>query len=219
MKAVIFDMDGVIVDSEPRHERAFFQVLEEIGYGNSHDIRFADYIGRSDRDMWVDFLKSHKPEQSLEQLLAMKRQRVINIIKREQPIFDGLRELVQGLSTIYKLAVASGSEREVVQTVLALPDLQRYFSVVVSCADVSQGKPAPDIFLTAAQRLGVPANECWVIEDSKPGVAAGRAAGMSVIAITNTYPAEELQGANHVVQTYHQIGDLLLHNSASSLTH
>jgi HAD superfamily hydrolase (TIGR01509 family) len=190
MKAVIFDMDGVIVDSEPRHERAFFQVLEEIGYGNSHDIRFADYIGRSDRDMWVDFLKSHKPEQSLEQLLAMKRQRVINIIKRE-----------------------------VVQTVLALPDLQRYFSVVVSCADVSQGKPAPDIFLTAAQRLGVPANECWVIEDSKPGVAAGRAAGMSVIAITNTYPAEELQGANHVVQTYHQIGDLLLHNSASSLTH
>jgi HAD superfamily hydrolase (TIGR01509 family) len=159
-------------------------------------------------------LKSHKPKQTLEELLAMKRQRVINIIKREQPIFDGLPELVQGLSMFYKLAVASGSEQEVVQTVLALPDLQPYFPVVVSCADVSRGKPAPDIFLTAAQRLGVPPNECWVIEDSKPGVAAGRAAGMSVIAITNTYPAQELQGADYVVQTYHEIGVLLLNNSA-----
>src|SRR5262245_22556178 len=81
VKAVIFDMDGVIVDSEPRHERAFLQVLEEIGYGNTHEINFADYIGRSDRVIWEDFLKCHKAVQTIDELLAMKRERMVKIIK------------------------------------------------------------------------------------------------------------------------------------------
>jgi HAD superfamily hydrolase (TIGR01509 family) len=211
MKAVIFDMDGVIVDSEPRHERACLQVLQEIGCGDNHGMHLADYIGRSDREMWADFLKRHKPDKTLDQLLAMKRERVIDIIRREQPVFDGLRELIEKLSSRYLLAVASGSERLVVQEVLALPGLQRFFPVVVSCADVSRGKPAPDIFLRAAEQLGVQPEECWVVEDSKPGVAAGIAAGMKVVAITNTHPAAELSGALHVVGTYSEIAALLLH--------
>jgi len=210
MKAVIFDMDGVIVDSEPRHERAFLEVLQEIGWGETHGMRFADYIGRSDREVWVEFLSRHKPGQTLDELLAMKRDRVIDIIRSEQPVFNGLRELVEKLASRYLLAVASGSERAVVQEVLALPGLQRFFPVVVSCADVSRGKPAPDIFLEAAERLKVSPQQCWVIEDSKPGVAAGIAAGMKVIAITNTHPAEELRAATHIVRDYQQIADLLL---------
>ena len=210
MKAVIFDMDGVIVDSEPRHERAFLEVLREIGCGESHGMRFADFIGRSDREIWLDFLSRNKPIQTLEELLTMKRDRVVQIIRHEQPVFDGIRELVEKLSGKYLLAVASGSDRAVVREVLALPGLQPFLKVVVSSADVSRGKPAPDIFLRAAERLGVPATECWAIEDSKPGIAAGRAAGMRVIAITNTHPAEELGAATHVVRTYKEIGELLL---------
>jgi beta-phosphoglucomutase len=210
MKAVIFDMDGVIVDSESRHERAFLEVLQEIGCGESHGMRFADFIGRSDREAWLDFLTRNKPVQTLEELLSMKRDRVLQIIRHEQPVFEGLRELVEKLSGTYLLAVASGSDREVVREVLALPGLQHFFKAVVSSADVSRGKPAPDIFLRAAERLGVPATECWAIEDSKPGIAAGRAAGMRVIAITNTHPAEELGAATHVVRTYQEIGELLL---------
>jgi beta-phosphoglucomutase-like phosphatase (HAD superfamily) len=75
---------------------------------------------------------------------------------------------------------------------------------------VKQGKPAPDIFLRAAELLEVPPEKCCVIEDSRPGVAAGRAAGMTVIAITNTYPAAELKTAHHVVKTYEEIEALLL---------
>ena len=63
-KAVIFDMDGVIVDSEPRHERAFLEVVREIGYGDNHDFRFADYVGRSDKELWVDFVAKHNPQQT-----------------------------------------------------------------------------------------------------------------------------------------------------------
>src|SRR5689334_9891637 len=121
MKAVIFDMDGVIVDSEPRHERAFLDVLQQIGCGDNHGLRVADYIGRSDREIWTDFLTRHKPDQTIDELLAMKRDRVVEILRREKPVFDGLQQLVERLSARYKMAVASGSERAVVQEVVNLP--------------------------------------------------------------------------------------------------
>jgi len=145
----------------------------------------------------------------------MKRERVVEIIRREQPVFDGLPELIKKLAIQYQLAVASGSERQVVQEVLSLEGLRGLFPVVVSSADVKRGKPAPDIFLRAAELLNVSPTDCWVIEDSKPGVAAGLAAGMQVIAITNTHVAAELGQAAYVVSTYEEIGRLLLHSTVS----
>jgi HAD superfamily hydrolase (TIGR01509 family) len=208
--AVIFDMDGVIVYSEPRHEQAFLEVVRSIGYGDNHGLQFADYVGRSDQELWVDFIKRHKPRQTLEELLAMKRERVVEILRRDQPVFDGLPELVEKLDCEFSLAVASGSERIVVEEVLALKDLRRFFLAVVTAADVKSGKPAPDIFLRAAELVGVAPEDCWVIEDSKPGVAAGLAARMRVIAVTNTHGADELAHANHVVRSYGEIAELLL---------
>ena len=210
VQAIIFDMDGVIVDSEERHERAFLEVVREIGYADRLDFRFADYIGRSDQVMWVDFVARHKPPQPLEELLARKRQRMVDIIRQEQPLFDGLPELIEKLAAQYVLGVASGSERPVVEAVLALQGLGRWFSAVVTDSDVQRGKPEPDIFLRAAELLKVAPQHCCVIEDSKPGVAASLAAGMQVIAITNTHPAEELRHATQVVETYQAIERLLL---------
>ncbi len=208
-QAVIFDMDGVIVDSEPRHERAFLQVIESIGYGKTHGIRFADYVGRSDQELWVDFVAKHKPSHTLEELLAMKRRRVVEILRRDQPVFEGLVELIERLAPSYALALASGSERAIVDEVLNLKHLRRFFSVTVSASEIHHGKPAPDIFLKAAGMLGVAPANCWVIEDSKPGIAAGLAAGMRVIAITTTHLAEELKGADYVVRTYPEIATIL----------
>ena len=210
MKAVIFDMDGVVVDSEPRHEQAFLQVVKEIGHGDRLALQFADYVGRSDQQLWVDFVAAHKPVQTLEQLLAMKRQRVVEIIRRDQPIFDGLPELVERLAATYLLGLASGSESLVIEEVLALRGLRRFFTAVVSASEVKQGEPAPDIFFRAAELLGVAPADCWVIEDSKPGIAAGLAAGMRVVAITNTHTAAELAHATHVVSTYQEVAELLV---------
>ena len=209
-KAVIFDMDGVIVDSESRHERAYLDVVRELGYGDNHGLHFADYVGRSDELLWLDFIAKHKPLQPFEELLALKTQRVVELIRREQPLFKGLPELVGKLAGRYSLALASGSERAVVEEVLRLDSLGRFFAAVVSGSEIKHGKPAPDIFLRAAELLKVAPHECWVIEDSKPGVAAGLAAGMPVIAITNTHPADELAQATHVVGTYAEIEQLLL---------
>jgi HAD superfamily hydrolase (TIGR01509 family) len=208
--AVIFDMDGVIVDSEPRHERAFLEVVGHLGYGDNHGVQVSKFIGRTDREIWVDFVTRHQPAHSLEDLLAMKRARVLEILRREQPLFAGLPELIERLARTFRLGVASGSEPLVVEEVLRFRDLRRFFSVVTTSSEVKRGKPAPDIFLRVAGLLGVQPSECWVVEDSKPGVAAGLAAGMQVIAITNTYPAEELAHATKVVGTYEEIGGILL---------
>lgn len=209
-QAVIFDMDGVIVNSEPYHERAFHEVIRELGYAGLGDLRFKDYIGRSDFDLWVDFIAKYKPPQSLNELLARKRQRVLEVMREARPIFEGLPGLVEKLAQVYPLAIASGSEHAVIQAVLAMGDLRRYFPIVVSSSDVKQGKPAPDIFLRAASMLKLNPKDCVVMEDSKPGVMAGLAAGMKVVAITNTHPAAELRAATHVVNSYEEIEQLLL---------
>jgi HAD superfamily hydrolase (TIGR01509 family) len=208
MDAVIFDMDGVIVDSEPRHERAFREVVKQIGFAN-HGLKFADYVGRSDHELWLDFVARNKPPFSFEQLMQMKRDRVVQILREEQPVFEGLLELMGVLSGHFRLALASGSERPVIEAVLDIGGLRGFFSAVVSASEVARGKPAPDIFLRAAELLEVAPERCWVIEDSKPGVAAGLAAGMRVIAITNTHPADELGHASHVVNNYGDIRRLL----------
>jgi HAD superfamily hydrolase (TIGR01509 family) len=211
-RAVIFDMDGVIVDSESRHERAYLDTVAELGYGETHGLQFENYIGRSDYELWTDFINKHQPPHSMEELLALKRVRVAEIIRREQPLFDGLTELVERLAARCPLALASGSERLVVDEVLKLRHLGRCFAATVSATEMppGRGKPQPDIFLEAARLLGVEARSCWVIEDSKPGVTAALAAGMRVIAITNTHPAEELAQATHVVRNYAEIERIIL---------
>jgi beta-phosphoglucomutase len=207
--AIIFDMDGVIVDSEPLHERAFRDVFQELGCGATHGMDFAAYYGRSDEALWRDFIAKHKPVQSLPELLARKRSRFLQLLKAEQPLFEGLPELVEKLASRFPLAVASGSPHAVIDGVLEMKNLRRFFPVVVSAQDVAHEKPAPDIFLRAAVLLRVsPADSC-VIEDSVAGVRAALAAGMSVIAITNTLSAEQLAGATQVVSTYAEIEALL----------
>ena len=208
-RAVIFDMDGVIVDSEPRHERAFFEVIEEIGYGNRHGVVFSEYVGRTDTDLWKDFVARNKPEQPLEELLVRKRLKVLDILLRDEPLFPGLYELVRTLAQTHVLGLASGSERCIVDAVLGLRDLRQFFKATMSGSDITHGKPAPDIFLKTAAQLGVAPGDCVVIEDSKPGIAAGLAAGMTVIAITNTHSGQELANAHHVVSSYDEIGRLL----------
>ncbi|HAV61749.1 MAG TPA: hypothetical protein DCY13_05220 [Verrucomicrobiales bacterium] len=207
--AVIFDMDGVIVDSEPRHERSFREVFAEMGYGDRHGVHFPDYYGRSDLTLWQDFIAKHRPPQSLDELLNWRQDRLIRILQADEPIFDGLPEIVERCAARWPVAVASGSLHPVIDAVLAMKNLRQHFSAIVSSQDVPHGKPAPDIFLHAAELLQRRPEGCLVIEDSAAGVAAANAAGMQVIAITNTLPRERLQGATVVVDTYQELAQLL----------
>ena len=208
--AIIFDMDGVIVDSEPLHERAFREVLAEIGFGQTHGIDFPAFYGKSDLVVWRDFIARHQPSESLEELLARKETRFAELLRREEPIFTGLPELLDKLYGAYPLALASGSRHPTIDAVLALRRLRPFFQAIVSSEDVERGKPAPDIFVRTAELLGVSRNECCVIEDSVAGVEAGLAAGMTVVAITNSLPPEKLARASKVVRSVKEIEQWLL---------
>ena len=207
--AIIFDMDGVIVDSEPLHEQALAETLARIGFPTTPGMQIADYIGRSDQDFWKDFVARFRPAQTLAELVRLKRDRVVELVHEHQPLFEGLPELVAALASRWPLALASGSERPVIEAVLNIEGLRQHFRVVVSSSEVRHGKPAPDVFLLTAQRLGVAPEACVVIEDSKPGVAAALAAGMRVVAVTNTHAAEELGHATWIAGSCAEVGVLL----------
>jgi beta-phosphoglucomutase len=207
--AVIFDMDGVIVDSEPLHVRAFEEIFTELGYAD-HGIHFPDYFGRSDKVVWLDFMERHRPPHSLEHLTHIKEQRYLDLLNGTRPIYPGVEELLRDLARVTRLGLASGSVHTMIEAVLSLRGLRPLFGAVASSQDVAHPKPAPDVFLHAATLLQVNPAECVVIEDSAAGVAAARAAGMRVIAITNSLPADRLQAADQVVQSYAEVRRLLL---------
>lgn len=209
-KAILFDMDGVIIDSEPEHERAFREMFEILGYGQTHGIDFPAYYGRSDITLLQDFVRAHSPAQTVEQLAQLKHQRFVDIIRRKKPLFAGIPQLVHDLSLRYQLAIGSGSFHRVINEVLAMENLRRYFPVVVSSQDVPKGKPAPDIYLRAAELLGITPGDCVVVEDAEAGVQSALTAGMQVIAITNSLPATRLSNATRVVETYAELRSLLL---------
>lgn len=218
-QAIIFDMDGVIIDSEPLHERAYLELFDELGYAKNHGVNFDHYVGRTDKVLIEDFCAAHKPSFTVEQLSDWKKDRFLRIMREHAPIFEDLPELVARLAARYPLAVASGSLHPVIDAVLALKNLRQRFSAIVSSSDVRHGKPAPDIFLHTAKLLKVEPKNCCVIEDSPAGVAAANAAGMDVIAITNSVPRAALTAATWTVETYQEIDHLLLGSHRPAIIH
>jgi HAD superfamily hydrolase (TIGR01509 family) len=188
---------------------AFLEVFEQLGYGETHAIDFPSYLGRTDEALWLDFIDRHQPKQSLRELALWKQTRLIEILRAEQPIFAALPALVQDISKRYKIGLASGSLPAVIDEVLAMKNLRRFFPVRVSAGEVKHGKPAPDVFLRAADLLKTAPQACCVIEDSVAGVQGALAAGMEVIAIPNSLPARNCPPP-HVVRTYAEIQKLLL---------
>ena len=200
-------MDGVIVDSEPLHEQSFLEVWDELGYGENHGIYFPDFYGRSDRVVWEAFIEKHNPKPAIEDLIGLREERLIRMLREQEPLFDGVTDLIQRLAKRYPLGLASGSIHRVIDEVLAMKNLRSYFKDITSSEDVSVPKPSPEIFLLSAKRLGVPAEKCCVIEDTVNGIKAAKAAGMTAVAITNTFGKEELlqSGATLTFENYNGI--------------
>lgn len=209
-KAVIFDMDGVIVDSEPRHERAFLKLFEEIGYGDTHGVTFPDYYGKSDKVVFEDFIAKHSPPHAIDELLDRRLAHLIDILEEEKPVFVGLPEILEKARQRWPLAIASGSLHTVIDVVLAMKNLRQHFSAIVSSQDVPRGKPHPDIFLHTAKLLKIAPEDCVVIEDSDSGVTAANAAGMQSIAITNSFTRDRLSHATVIVDTYEELDMVML---------
>ena len=202
MEAFVFDLDGVIIDSEPLHEAAFFEIFAELGHSEDHGIEFARFYGTSDQAVWNEFLERHPQKAPLETLSARKEQRFFELSRKKDSIFPEIRDLVSTLSKRFKLAVASGSKLKVIQHVLAQAGLTSYFQSIASAEETSRGKPHPDVYQLAAHRLGVAPEVCYALEDSVHGGTSANSAGMKSIAIPNTFEAGTLSHAWRVIESY-----------------
>ena len=208
--AIIFDMDGVIVDSEPLHQKAFETLFAELGKKHDHGIVFHEYYGRSDRVLLKDFIEKNHVPCELEDLTARKLRYFLRYLRERRPVFKELHALVPELATHYKLGVASSNFRNVIDVVMDISGLRPHFNVLVGYEDIRFTKPDPEIYFTAAKRLGVKPSACCVIEDAALGVQAAKMAGMTCIGLTSSLPAEKLSRADFIAHNYADVRRLLL---------
>jgi HAD superfamily hydrolase (TIGR01509 family) len=208
--AIIFDMDGVIVDSEPLHQKAFETLFEELGRKHDHGIVFHEYYGRSDKVLLKDFIEKHKVPFELEDLTQRKLKYFLHYLRERRPVFKDLYSLVPELARQYNLAIASSNFRSVIDVVMEITGLRPHFNVIVGYEDIRFTKPDPEIYFTAAKRLGVRPSQCCVIEDAALGVQAAKMAGMTCIGLTSSLPPEKLQQADFVAHDYQQVRKFLL---------
>ena len=187
IEAVVFDLDGVIVDSEQVWDDVREQLARERG-GRWHDRAQADMMGMSSPE-WSRYMHDELGlEESPEEINDEVVRRLLERYEADLPLIDGAVEAVRRLAARLPLAVASSSNRPVIDTVLERAGLAALFAATVSSEEVERGKPAPDVYLEAARRLGIGSRAaCAAVEDSSNGIRAAAAAGMRVIAIPNRH--------------------------------
>lgn len=181
--AVIFDMDGLMIDSEPYHCRAFGKVFRQFGKILTEEENNQHYVGISDKDAAEDMVRRYGLPLSPNELVKQKQTAYLEYLTQVTPQ-PGLLDLLEKLRIHkYKAAVASSSMLSEIEAVVAALKIQPFFDVLCSAQEVQYGKPAPDLFLFAAERLAIPPSQCLVLEDATSGVCAAKAAGMFSIAV------------------------------------
>ncbi len=209
-RAIIFDFDGVVADSEPIHLMMFQRILGEIGIFLSREEYYAAYLGYDDKGCFEAVLAAHgRPSAPayIEELVSRKAKVMIDHLKDNLVIYPGVVTFVRAASSQYRLAIASGALRQEIELVLEHAGIRKEFEHITSAEDVVHGKPHPEAFLHAMRMLNQRATEavtpldaehCLVIEDSIPGIRGARAAGMKTLAVANTHSVEELEEADVV---------------------
>jgi len=203
VEAVVFDLDGVLIDSERVWDEVREQLALERG-GRWHEQAQTDMMGMSSTE-WSRYLHeaiglAEPPEELNAEVVRRMQARYAEHL----PLIDGAVEASKRLAEVFRLALASSSNRPLIDVVLSSAGLDALFEVTVSSEEVERGKPAPDVFLEAARRLALEPARCVAIEDSANGIRSAHAAEMRVVAIPNRHyppPAEALALADEVLDS------------------
>lgn len=208
LKAILFDMDGVIIDSEPLHARAAIEAFQRFGISITTDFCYS-FIGSTAKHMIEVIKEKWQLPFSLETLICANEEAKKELLEREggYPIIPGIRELMEALHREgYQIAIASSSPLSDISETVKRLKLGAFLQKTVSGMQVPNPKPAPDIFLCAADALGVLPSECLVIEDSSNGLRAAKAAGMTGLAFRNPNSGcQNLSMADYVIEGFEEI--------------
>ena len=197
LKAVIFDLDGVIADTEILHAQTSSELLQEFGIFIPPRQLSAKYAGTSDEFMFRDLFSEHRISADPIATARRRWQKLYVLLDGNIQPMPGVVGLIQELKQHgIKIGVASGSYLHFIDIVLGKLNLKTAFDAIASSEEVRNIKPAPDVFLLAAERLGVPPKNCVVIEDAVAGMVGARRAGMKCVGLVenpaNGYPADVL---------------------------
>lgn len=190
MRAVVFDMDGLMIDSETVYWAVGRALAREFGKEVS-DRTLGKMMGRSPIKSVEIYAQDLGLSQSPHELLAMREARVKQALERGVEPMPGLFDVLEQFKGRYKLAIATSAPMELVEVVARKLDLRRYFDAIQTSDDVTHGKPDPEIYLKAMGRLGVAPADCAVLEDSSNGALAGKRSGAYTIAVPSQYTRDQ----------------------------
>jgi beta-phosphoglucomutase len=200
--AILFDFNGVIIDDEPQHCDALIATLAELGYPLDRETYYRDYLGFDDRECFrFTFARNGEPvsESRLLEAIEMKNRQYERAIRADMRLVPGAVDFVEAAALAgHQLAIVSGALRREIELVLELSGLAPHFAEIVAAEDVSACKPDPQGYNRARQSLGVGADRCVVIEDSLPGLAAARAAGLRCAMLCTSHAEDALAGGDVV---------------------
>jgi beta-phosphoglucomutase len=202
--AIVFDFDGVLVDSEPLHLRAYQEVFEPLGLSLPREEYYASYLGYDDAGLFRAVAAAREwplDDRQLATLIDDKRRIYDDLLAGGDIMYPGAAECVARLAAGWPLGIASGAARPEIESVLRARKLDAYFRFIVASGETPQSKPAPDPYRRAAALHGHPPQACLAIEDSRWGIESAKAAGLACIGITHTYPVAELLDADAIISS------------------
>jgi len=208
IKAIIFDMDGVIIDSEPLYYQIQKGFFKELGFSVSKQ-EYNTFIGAGMQLLWEKLHSKHNLPYTVEQLVAMNNVLIYKTFSNSDSLraTDGFYSFLTYIKEMgIKTAVASSTSKKIINVILSRLGVIHEFDVIISSEEVLLGKPEPDIFLRAANKLNLKPTNCIVIEDSKNGVEAAGKAGMRCIGFSNVNSGnQDLSSANIIVESFTDI--------------
>ena len=208
IQTVIFDMDGVIIDSEPVHFKIEKNMFEELKIAMSFE-EHCSYVGSSSQNMWETIINKHDVTDHLETLIKKEHGLYMNYLLNEKDLhpIPGVADLIKELhKNNFKIIVASSSYREIINIVLKKFNLTDYFIAKVSGTELTHSKPHPEIFLQSARLANSKPEECLVIEDSENGITAAKAAGMKCIGFLNPGSGiQNLSRADLIIKSFREL--------------
>jgi len=215
LRTVIFDFDGVIIDSEILHFRAFNEVLAPLGASIIEQDYFKDYLGLTDLDCFKAVnskFKLNLDNSGLENILKEKSRSFRKLVKTSGKLIEGVCDFLTMLKqNNIPMAICSGALLAEIVLILDANKLKSFFEVIVSADQVKRGKPFPDCFLLTLQKLNekrtpaIQPGQCIVVEDSRWGLEAAQKAGMRTVAVTNSYDAKQLKMADKIVTSLSEL--------------
>jgi len=202
---VVFDLDGVLVDTGPFHKQSWYDLAAKEGFDMSDELFYSTF-GMQNYAIIPVLAGRQVPAEEIERMSEWKERRYRELIADKLELMEGARELLEDLkSNGFLLAIGSSAPRANLDVVLKCCNIFDYFNACVTGEDVRNSKPAPDTFLKAAEKLKLPPQRCVVIEDSVPGIQAGKAAGMAVVAITTTRNRRDIKDADKIIDSFTEL--------------